>query len=149
MVFSSHLFLFGFLPLALAAYYLSPRRARHLVLTLASYLFYGWTNPAFVPLLLLSTAIDYWAGLVQATGAWWPFGRDVVALAPAAPRTRRQRLALTLSIVSNLSILGFFKYFHFGLDSWNALARAAGAEGAAIETALRVTLPLGISFYTF
>jgi alginate O-acetyltransferase complex protein AlgI len=149
MVFSSHLFLFGFLPLALAVYYSAPRRGRHLVLTLASYLFYGWTNPAFVPLLLLSTAIDYWAGLVQATGSWWPFGRPVAELVPGAPRTRRQRAALTLSIVSNLSLLGFFKYFHFGLDSWNALARAAGAEGATIETALRVTLPLGISFYTF
>jgi alginate O-acetyltransferase complex protein AlgI len=149
MVFSSHLFLFGFLPLALAAYYLAPRRGRHLVLTIASYLFYGWTNPAFVPLLLASTAIDYWAGLVQATGAWWPFGRPVAELAPGGPRTRRQRAALTLSIVSNLSLLGFFKYFHFGLDSWNAFARALGAEGATIETALRVTLPLGISFYTF
>jgi alginate O-acetyltransferase complex protein AlgI len=149
MVFSSHLFLFGFLPLALAAYYLAPRRGRHLVLTLASYFFYGWTNPAFVPLLLASTAIDYWAGLVQATGAWWPFGRAVAELPPGGTRTRRQRAALTLSIVSNLSILAFFKYFHFGLDSWNALARAAGGEGATIETALQVTLPLGISFYTF
>ena len=59
MVFSSHLFVFGFLPLALAAYYLAPARARHLVLTIASYVFYGWTNPAFVPLLLFSTAVDW------------------------------------------------------------------------------------------
>jgi len=149
MVFSSHLFLFGFLPLALAAYYLAPSRGRHLVLTVASYLFYGWTNPAFAPLLLASTAVDYWAGLVQATGSWWPFGRPAAELAPGGPRTRRQRAALTLSIVSNLSLLGFFKYFHFGLDSWNELVRALGADAATLETALRVTLPLGISFYTF
>jgi alginate O-acetyltransferase complex protein AlgI len=149
MVFSSHLFLFGFLPLALAAYYLAPRRARHLVLTLASYLFYGWSHPAFVALLLVSTAIDYWAGLVQATDSWWPSGRPVAALPPGGARSRRQRTAVSLSIVSNLSILGFFKYFHFGVESWNALVRGLGADAAGIETALRVTLPLGISFYTF
>jgi alginate O-acetyltransferase complex protein AlgI len=149
VVFSSHLFLFGFLPLALAAYYLAPRRGRHLVLTLASYVFYGWAHPAFVLLLFLSTAIDYWAGLVQATDSWTPFGRGVAALDPDAPRSRRQRAAVTISIVSNLSILGFFKYFHFGVDSWNALAAATGAGGATFDTALAVTLPLGISFYTF
>jgi alginate O-acetyltransferase complex protein AlgI len=149
MVFSSHLFLFGFLPLALAAYYLAPRRGRHLVLTLASYFFYGWSHPSFVVLLFVSTAIDYWAGLVQATDSWRPFGRPVTALAPDGIRSRRQRAAVTISIVSNLSILGFFKYFHFGMESWNALARALGADSAGLETALRVTLPLGISFYTF
>ena len=149
MVFSSHLFLFGFLPLALAAYYLAPRRGRHLVLTAASYLFYGWAHPAFLALLLLSTTIDYYAGLVQATNAWLPFGRPVAALEPGGPRSRRQRAALVASVVSNLSLLGFFKYFHFGVDSWNALAGALGAQGATIDAALRVTLPLGISFYTF
>ena len=149
MVFSSHLFLFGFLPLALAAYFLAPWRLRHLVLTLASYLFYGWSNPAFVPLLFVSTAIDYWAGLVQATDSWWPRGKPAAELAPGAPRSRRQRAAVTFSIVSNLSILGFFKYFHFGLESWNALVHALGADSASLETALRVTLPLGVSFYTF
>jgi len=148
MVFSSHLFLFGFLPLALLAYYLAPRRGRHLVLTLASYLFYGWSNPAFTLLLLLSTAIDYWAGLVQATGRWWPRGA-VAQLEPGAPRSRRQRTALTLSVVSNLSILGFFKYFGFGVGSWNSLMSALGTPSAQFHGVLAVTLPLGISFYTF
>ena len=55
MVFSSQLFLFWFLPAALAAYYLVPRRAKHLILTLFSYVFYGWVNPAFSVLLLFST----------------------------------------------------------------------------------------------
>ncbi len=149
MVFSSHLFVFGFLPLALLAYYAAPRRARHLVLTLASYLFYGWTNPAFVLLLLLSTLIDWYAGLVQASERWWPFGSPLRALEPNGPRSRIQRVALVASVVSNLSLLGFFKYFHFALDSWNALAAAVGLDAATVETALRFTLPLGISFYTF
>jgi alginate O-acetyltransferase complex protein AlgI len=164
VVFSSHLFLFGFLPLALLAYFAAPLRARNLVLTVASYAFYGWTNPAFVPLLLVSTAIDWYAGLVQATERWrvFPTGRGPsgppVGSAPAGAlrplpaggaRSRTQRAALVLSVVSNLSLLGFFKYFHFALDSWNLAVASVGLPGAAIETALRVTLPLGISFYTF
>ncbi len=154
MVFSSHLFLFGFLPLALALYFAAPRRARNLVLTLLSYVFYGWTNPAYVVLLLASTGIDYWAGLVQATGRWWPLGVEhrrveLTALEPGGERTRRQRVALTLSIVSNLSLLGFFKYFGFAVGSWNALVSGLGEPTAAVRTTFDVVLPLGISFYTF
>lgn len=63
MVFSSYLFLFYFLPLALAMYYAAPRRLKHFVLTALSYVFYGWANPLFVVLLLVSTLIDYVAGL--------------------------------------------------------------------------------------
>ena len=148
MVFSSHLFLFGFLPLALLCCLAAPRRARNLVLTLVSYVFYGWTNPAFVALLLFSTAIDWYAGLVQGTGRWWPRG-ELAALAPGGPRSRTQRAALVLSIVSNLSLLGFFKYFTFAVGSWNAAVEALGLHAAAIESTLRVVLPLGISFYTF
>ena len=70
MVFSSHLFFYYFLPAALALYYLvllagrgvgrqGGRPLRHLVLALLSYLFYGWANPAFMGLMLLSTVIDY------------------------------------------------------------------------------------------
>ena len=66
MVFSSHLFVFYFLPLALAVYYLLPRRARHLGLTVLSYGFYGWANPAFVFLMLFSTAVDYLCALAIA-----------------------------------------------------------------------------------
>ncbi len=63
MVFSSHVFLFYFLPLFLVAYYALPGRARHLLLTLASYLFYGWANPSFMLLMLVSTVVDYLCGL--------------------------------------------------------------------------------------
>ena len=66
MVFSSYLFLFYFLPAALARDYAAPPRARHLILTIASYVFYGWANPLFLPLLLFSTAVDYFAGLALA-----------------------------------------------------------------------------------
>jgi alginate O-acetyltransferase complex protein AlgI len=149
VVFSSHLFLFGFLPLALAAYYAAPRRARHLVLTLLSYLFYGWANPAFLPLILFSTAVDYWAGRVQATERWLPLGAPERPFPTDGARSPIRRAAVAVSIVTNLALLGFFKYFHFAVDSWNGLAAALGVEAAVFETALRVTLPLGISFYTF
>jgi alginate O-acetyltransferase complex protein AlgI len=131
MVFSSYLFLFYFLPIALLLYYAAPRRGRHLVLTLLSYLFYGWANPLFVVLLFISTAIDFAAGLVIASGG------------------RARRGALIASIVSNLSLLGFFKYYNFGARSIDAVAAWLGMADPGLDAVLRVTLPLGISFYTF
>ena len=144
MVFSSYLFLFYFLPLALLLYY-AARRARHLVLTIVSYVFYGWANPLFVPLLLGSTLIDYVAGRVIARHP------EVEPPPPGAGlrRARPARIALAASIVTNLALLGFFKYFNFGVDSVAALAAWTGFEALGLDTALRVTLPLGISFYTF
>jgi alginate O-acetyltransferase complex protein AlgI len=150
MVFSSHLFVYGFLPLALLLYFAAPRRARNLVLTIASYAFYGFAHPAYLPLLLASTAIDYWGGLVQGRDRWWPFDTSRLEPLPEGmPRSSRQRTALVVSIVANLTLLGFFKYFHFGLESWNSLAVALGLEGALLHSALQVALPVGISFYTF
>jgi alginate O-acetyltransferase complex protein AlgI len=148
MVFSSQLFLFWFLPLALAGYYLSPRRLRHFTLTVFSYVFYGWANPAFSLLLLLSTTIDWVAGLLLSGTTPWS-REPLQALPKGEPRSRRQKVALVLSVTSNLSLLGFFKYFNFTVDSWNAIAAMLGIEAATLHTALRVTLPLGISFYTF
>jgi alginate O-acetyltransferase complex protein AlgI len=148
MVFSSHLFVYWFLPAALLVYYVAPRRLRHLVLTLSSYVFYGWANPAFMPIMLLSTLIDYLAGLGMA-GWRSPGGGDPAPLAPGGPRRPGQRAWLVLSIVSNLTLLGFFKYYNFGVDSYNALVAAAGLAELRLDAVLRVALPLGISFYTF
>ena len=148
MVFSSYLFCFFFLPLALLTYYASPRRLRHLTLTLASYVFYGWANPAFTVLMLLSTIIDWWAGLKIAGAPIFGKG-EIVSLVPGGERSRRQKIYLWLSMCSNLGLLGFFKYFHFAIDSWNAVGLALGIDAIHFETALKVILPLGISFYTF
>ena len=79
MVFSSHAFLFYFLPLTLALYYAMPRRGRHAVLAVLSYAFYGWANPLFVLLLLGSTVVDYFCGLVIA-------GRGAAGRPPARGR---------------------------------------------------------------
>lgn len=136
MVFSSYLFLFYFLPLALLIYYAAPRRLKHLVLTALSYVFYGWANPLFVPLLLFSTLIDYACGLV-------------IAAARRQDDERRARRALAVSIATNIGLLGFFKYFNFGVDNLVAFAEATGLDALRLDLAFTVTLPLGISFYTF
>ena len=176
MVFSSHVFIFYFLPLALIGYYLLPMRGQHIFLTLNSYLFYGWANPLFVVLMFVSTLIDYLAGLAQ-TGQFSPAAwKKPVPLLEPGPivrpeprwwnwllvpyvvswlrmetpnRTRTQKWALLFSLVSNLALLGFFKYFNFGIDSWNATVANMGWDAARWDTVLRITLPLGISFYTF
>lgn len=149
MVFSSNIFLFYFLPTALLCYYAAPQRAKHLLLALLSYFFYGWANPAFVVLLLFSTVVDYICGLVIARGR--PFGGicDAEPLEPGTPRSRAQRIALLVSVVTNLSLLGFFKYFNFATENYDALVNALGLPGLQLDLAIRVTLPLGISFYTF
>ena len=136
MVFSSHLFLFYFLPLSLTLYYLIPARGRNLLLTLLSYLFYGWSNPMFTLLMFFSTVVDYICGLV--------IGRSD----PLAAAGKR-RLALITSIITNLSLLGVFKYSHFALENYNLLLSLFGVEGAGVEIGFRFILPLGISFYTF
>lgn len=148
MVFSSHLFLFYFLPIALGLYYLTPARARHLLLTVLSYGFYGWANPVFCLLLLASTLLDYLCGRWMTGWRVDPATGDLPCLVTGGPRSRVQRTAVLLSIVSNLLLLGFFKYFNLGVDTYNAVASALGSD-RSLDLAFRVILPLGISFYTF
>jgi alginate O-acetyltransferase complex protein AlgI len=150
MVFSSHLFMFYFLPLTLVLYFAVPKRGKNLLLTLVSYVFYGWANPLFTVLMFVSTLIDYVCGLVLANQlALRGSGEPVPLLPVGGPRTRRQRIAVTVSICSNLALLGFFKYFNFATENWTALASALGLPELGLEFAFEVTLPLGISFYTF
>ncbi|MBI3861507.1 MAG: MBOAT family protein [Planctomycetia bacterium] len=149
MVFSSHIFVFYFLPLALLLYYVVPRRGQHVILVLLSYVFYGWANPLFVALMIVSTLCDYATGLVISGQLPSLRGGDSAALVRGGPRTATQKAALAVAIVLNLALLGFFKYFNFGIDSYNTLVRAVGHDEAAWNSFFRVTLPLGISFYTF
>jgi alginate O-acetyltransferase complex protein AlgI len=155
MVFSSYLFLFYFLPVALAVYYLIARagnRALNYSLIVFGYIFYGWANPKFIFLMAATTLVDWLASVVIAHGTWrlWRVWREpVVPLPRDASRNRSQRWAIVLSIVSNLISLGFFKYFNFGVESYNALVAGLGLPQAQWEGFFRVVLPLGISFYTF
>lgn len=135
MVFSSHIFLFGFLPIALLLYYATPPRGRSLTLTLLSYVFYGWWNPWFTLLMLGSTLVDYGCGRMITSG-------------PATPRSRKW--GLWISVIVNLAVLGFFKYAIFISGNLGVVAGWLGMEAvAAPEWLSRVVLPVGISFYTF
>jgi alginate O-acetyltransferase complex protein AlgI len=135
MVFSSHIFLFYFLPLSLFCYYCAPRRAKNSILTAISYLFYGWSNPLFTLLMLFSTLVDYCCGLV---------------IGKATPdQLTRRKTALFISIAANLSLLGFFKYTGFAMESYNQFFTIAGVENFDAVPVLSFLLPLGISFYTF
>jgi alginate O-acetyltransferase complex protein AlgI len=128
VIFASFVFLFGFLPLFLACYYALPRgTARNLFLTLASYLFYGWWRPDFVLLMAFSTLVDY--GCARAMGS--------------ADERRARRPWLWVSVVTNLGLLGWFKYANL------AVAALGDLRGSGIEGWTAVVLPVGISFYTF
>ena len=126
MVFSGAVFLYAFLPLTLAVYALAPQRGRNAVLLIASLLFYAFGEPVYVLLLLLSS-VSNWA----------------LSLCIERRRgTRTAKLALAVSVLLNLGLLGFFKYADFFLTTVN------GLFGLSLPLT-GVRLPLGISFYTF
>ena len=141
MVFSSHLFIFYFLPLALTASLLAPRRMWLGVLTIFSYVFYGWANPAFVLLMLLSTMIDYFCGL----RIYESMTKRVRSGHTSRPR--REKVFLWIAMTSNMTLLGFFKYFNFAAENYRSVTQWLGVSSP--DFFLEVTLPLGISFYTF
>src|SRR4051812_9341513 len=131
MVFSSHIFVFYFLPLFLPVYFALPRRWRNAWLTLASYVFYGWWKPWFVGLMLFTTCTDFvWGKVITRPGATHA-GR---------------RVALTACVLTNLGLLGFFKYYVFAATSLNGLLATLGVGPFRV---MQVVLPIGISFYTF
>jgi len=127
MLFNSGIFLFWFLPITLALYYAVQPRWRLLLLLGASYTFYGWWNPFFCGLMFVSTCVDYIAG------------REIYK----ADQEGRKRFFLTLSILANLSLLGFFKYYGMLSSTLDALA------GSELLPLWQIVLPIGISFYTF
>lgn len=130
MLFNSFIF-FIFLGVVLPLYYLFPRKAKNPLLLIASYVFYGYWDYRFVSLLLLSTLVDFFVGK---------------ALFKAKEKKKRKQL-LTLSMLVNLGILGFFKYFGFFVESFSPLASIFGGNLDYLH--LNIILPVGISFYTF
>ena len=129
MVFSTPLFLFYFLVAGLLVYYLVPLRLRNGGLMLASLFFYYWGEQDYTLIMLLSTAIDYTHGLL--VQRFKERGQD-----------RYARMTVVSSVFFNLSILFFFKY-------WDFLAGSLQAIGLERMPVLGITLPIGISFYTF
>ena len=107
MVFSSVIFLFAFLPAVLVAYRLLPwLKARNALLLLVSLLFYFWGENYLIWIVIASTFIDYFCGLLIAGGLT---PGKLVRVPKRRPHTWRQRSGLILSICSNLAFLGYFK----------------------------------------
>ena len=104
MLFSSITFLFMFLPIVMAVYYLVPNGAKNIVLLLASLFFYAWGEPVYVVLMILSIVLNYFCG------------RDIEA---NADNPKKAKLSLVFALTANILILGFFKYYGFLLDTVN------------------------------
>ena len=134
MLFNSLEFLI-FLPTIFCLYWFvfqKNLRVQNLLLLISSYVFYGWWDYRFLSLIFLSTIVDYFVGLKI-------HGSD---------DKKKKKSYLWISILFNLGLLGFFKYFNFFIDSWIDLLGAIGYEQKSTWT-LNVILPVGISFYTF
>lgn len=127
MRFSSLPFLFGFLPITLAIYFAVPLRWRNLALLLTSLVFYGWGEPIYISIMVLSILIDYTHGLL---------------VEKYRSRDKLARWFVAESVLLNLGLLGFFKYWDFFAANLSLI------PGISIP-ALGLPLPIGISFFTF
>ncbi len=127
MIFSSILFIFRFLPIALILYYITPQKYKNLILTLLSLVFYSWGEGKYFLIMIASIIIDYTAGRLI-----YRYKNEI----------KKKTIVLCISLVFNLGLLFFFKYFNFFIDNINNIFNLA-IKG------VKITLPLGISFYTF
>ena len=127
MIFSSLTFLFAYLPLTLAVYFLVPLRWRNLVLLLVSLFFYGWGEPVYISIMILSILIDYTHGML---------------VEKYRSNDKLTRYFVGQSVAFNLLLLGFFKY-------WDFLAANLSLIPGITVPQLGIALPIGISFFTF
>ncbi|MBC3888688.1 MBOAT family protein [Acetobacterium paludosum] len=125
MVFSSILFLFTFLPISLGLYYIVPKQIKNAVLLLASLIFYAWGEPVYVYLMIFTIIFDYSIGMIMDN---------------KSANIRKRLFFLTLIV--NLGVLFFFKYWGFLLDTINQIFNLGIPY-------TQLPLPIGISFYTF
>jgi alginate O-acetyltransferase complex protein AlgI len=132
MLFNSYEFLFAFFPISLAVYFLCKRfggRLEHLALLILSLFFYAWWDVRFLPLLLSSITVNYIIG-------------TIIASRVSNGRQRAAGAWMAGAIALNLGVLGIFKYSNFAATNLNAAFDTDFALGS-------ITLPLGISFFTF
>lgn len=127
LVFSSLTFLFAYLPITLLLYFMVPLAWRNLVLLVVSLFFYGWGEPVYIVIMFVSILIDYTHGLLVEK-----YRHD----------DRKARWFVGQSVVFNLLLLGFFKY-------WDFLAANLSLIPGVSVPQLGIPLPIGISFFTF
>ena len=127
MVFSSILFIFRFLPIAMILYFLTPTKFKNLTLLIVSLIFYSWGEPKYFLIMVASIVVDY-----------------LVSRGIEKSRNNKKIciLLLSISMIFNLGMLFFFKYFNFFIENVNNIL------GISLKY-VNITLPLGISFYTF
>ncbi len=128
MVFSSLVFLFTYLPVVLLVYYISPPKWRNWVLFIVNMFFYGWGEPVYLFLMLISIFVDYLLGM---------------GIEKYREKKYIARNLLIVSIIWNIGLLFFFKYFDYTLQLIQKVGLAKGISP------LGLALPIGISFYTF
>lgn len=133
MLFSSTTFLFIFLPIVLAVYFICPRKARNVVLLFASLYFYAWGEPRYILVMLVTILVNYSLALVCAS-------------CREHENERGAKAAVLGTIIFSIGMLAFFKYSNFFLENFNG---SIGAWTGIRISLLKLTLPLGISFYTF
>lgn len=127
MLFSSITFLFLFLPIMLAVYYIAPPQWKNLLLLAGSLIFYAWGEPVYIILMILSILLNYFCGM---------------DIENKSENEAKEKRSLVFAITVNIVLLVFFKYFGFLVESTNTLF------GISIPYR-ELALPIGISFYTF
>lgn len=133
MVFSSPIFLFGFLPAVLALYYVSPKLIRNYILVAISLIFYAWGEVFYSVIMLVSITVNYVVG-------------RYIGQALAAAKAYQAKVYLTVGVVVNVALLVSFKYANFITDNVNVVLHAVNLGPIDLAP---VHLPLGISFFTF
>jgi alginate O-acetyltransferase complex protein AlgI len=133
MSFASPIFLWFFMPAVLLALWAAPKRARNVVVSAASLLFYVWGAGAFVGVLVACILVNFAAGRAMED-------------ARAAPGTRRRQVLLIGAVAFDLAVLAVWKYGTFGLEQGRVVADHLGAHVGSVA---QITLPIGISFFTF
>ena len=129
MIFSTLIFLFRFLPIALLVYYLAPAKMKNIVLFVVSLVFYSWGEIKYFPIMGILILINYCSGLAMER---WDANKKV------------RRAVLIFSVIGSLSMLVYFKYLSFIVESLATIFGIYLPQTAEIQV-----LPLGISFYTF
>ena len=130
MVFSEIVFLLYFLPVFLALYFLMPKMLKNYFILASSILFYAWGAPVFVYITLASTLVNFY----------------LVHFMHRSDNKATRRWLLTGSIVLNIGLLGYYKYFNFFVENINRVFESIGIDAMSWTD---IVLPIGISFFTF
>lgn len=125
MVFSSFSFIFVFLPIVLAAYYLVKDKYKNICICIASLIFYAWGEPKNIIIMIVSVVLNYF-----------------LAICIGKTNGRTKKMIMVIDMIVNIAIIGFFKYANFIIDNMNLILHTNISH-------MNVALPIGISFYTF